>query len=256
MPDSVVAYSFSGLTAPKFASNFAAGAGCRHVSNAKTLEPEGAVALFPSPPVGWSLYRQAVAEGRDFFYADHGYFGRGDYFRITRNAPQHDGRTGGPDFDRMKEVGVVIQDWKRAGDYVLICPPDRWMARLHGFSTTTWLKNVRRMVRQSTDRPIRLRRRTQAAKRPLQADLARAWVLVTYQSNVAVEALCAGVPVVCTAPCGATRLSTAMARIDSPRYPRSRESWAATLAANQWTMEEIRSGMAWSKLREARCLNS
>jgi hypothetical protein len=34
--------------------------------------------------------------------------------------------------------------------------------------------------------------------------------------------------------------------------PDDRESWAATLAAQQWTLEEMRSGLAWRELQEQR----
>jgi hypothetical protein len=64
-----------------------------------------------------------------------------------------------------------------------------------------------------------------------------------------VDALLAGVPVFCTAPCAAQTMGhTDPALIETPLYPDDRERWARVLAANQWTLDEMRDGACWHDL--------
>ncbi|MEQ8504625.1 MAG: hypothetical protein RIB80_04815 [Rhodospirillales bacterium] len=73
--------------------------------------------------------------------------------------------------------------------------------------------------------------------------------MVTWTSNAAVDALLAGVPVFCTGDCAASVMGRSdPINIEYPYYPDNRYEWAATLAANQWTLDEIASGMMWAAL--------
>jgi hypothetical protein len=38
--------------------------------------------------------------------------------------------------------------------------------------------------------------------------------------------------------------------INNLKYPENRLEWAGSLADNQWTLEEIKSGLAWERLNE------
>src|SRR3546814_146351 len=113
-----------------------------------------------------------------------------------------------------------------------------------------WLKRVVGELRLHTDRPIVVRTKPRrAAHTPLSADLRDCWALVTFMSNSAVEAVLAGVPVFCTGTCAASRMGLSdLARIESPAYPGGRAQWAWNLAANQWTLDEMRAGEAWKVL--------
>jgi len=102
---------------------------------------------------------------------------------------------------------------------------------------------------------VRVREKPHAGARnaPLAMDLIDCWAVVAHSSNVAVDALLLGVPVFVTDRCGARRCAdTDLSHIESPRMPDDREEWAATLAAQQWTLEEMRSGLAWRMLQEQR----
>lgn len=230
-------------SSPRWAAAFAAGCVGR-VDHAGRLHP-GPVAMFGSP-ARWDLLRQAQAEGRDWYYGDHGYFGRWTYFRCTRNAWQHDGiGDAGP--ERFERFGIEIAPWRRDadGNHVLVCPPDAAFARLMGFDAAAWKANVLELLHAATGRPVRVRER-HGYTTPLSADLDGCWALVTYMSNAAVEALLAGVPVFCTGPCAARTMGLGDLRaIERPVYPVGRRQWAWNLAANQWTLPEMREGALW-----------
>lgn len=235
-------------TSPKWCAAFAAGCGGDMATDGK-LRP-GPVALFGSPKL-WPPLLQAQAEGRDWYYGDHGFFGRGTYYRIAKNAYQHDGAPDGDEVDyaRLERLQLAIAPWQKSGRHVLVCPPDERFAKLHGFKAAIWTKNVIETLKRHTDRPIILRPRL-GTRAPLAVALSDCWALVTYSSNAAVEAVLAGVPVFCTARCGASYMArTDLSRIEDPLMLEGREKWAATLAANQWTLEEIEAGMAWERLR-------
>jgi hypothetical protein len=112
---------------------------------------------------------------------------------------------------------------------------------------------VRRLA-AATSRPnvIRHKPRLNFSNVPLIEALNGAHALVTYTSNTAVDALCAGYPAFCTGPNPANLFGNIdLAQIERPRVPsvETRRQWAATLAANQWTLPEIAAGLAWQKLQ-------
>jgi len=113
-----------------------------------------------------------------------------------------------------------------------------------------WLWESVTEIARHTDRQIIVRPKPTAhsKKRSLEADLLNAWCVVTYSSNIAVEALIMGIPVVTLGPCVASNLSTPLEAIESPHYPDNREEWAQRIASNQWTLDEIRSGECWDAI--------
>lgn len=236
-------------TSPKFAYAFARGCGGT-VTDEEELFP-GPVALFGSP-ARWPLLRQAQAAGRDFFYADHGYMGRGKYYRITKNAYQHDG-TGAANALRFNAFRRPVKSWRTTGSHVLVCPNSGIYFGLHGIDVETWLRDVTNTLQQHTDREIRIRWKVQARERPISADLVNAWAVVVFSSAAAIDALIAGVPVFSLAPFAATvRMGLSdLALIEQPAYPVDREPFLWALADHQWTIQEIYTGVAWRAMRAA-----
>lgn len=231
---------------PRLARAFARGAGGR-VLRGPRLDGAQSVFLFGDPEL-WPALKAAQALGRTWYYADHGYMGRGAYYRITRNAYQHDGVSGVPDHARLQRLGITPAPWRRSGRTVLLCPPDQDYTRLFDFSAEQWRNEAMAELQRYTDRPIVVRER--GCSTSLAGDLADAHVLVTWRSNAAVDALLAGVPVICTGECAARPMGrTQLADVERPLYPDDRDDWAARLAANQWTLDEMASGMAWRALQ-------
>lgn len=197
---------------------------------------------------------QARAEGRTWYYADNGYFrpGKAGYFRITRDALQHDG-AGNALPERWERLGLEIKPWRKDGSHVLVCPPDEIYGQLWGLDHRKWLQDVLTTLYSSTNRKVVVRDRSKArsATEPFAAALRGAWALVTCASNAAVEALLAGVPVFCTRPCAAYKMGKAdVAEIEDPAMLADRERWARVLAANQWSVAEMRDGTCWRELND------
>jgi hypothetical protein len=201
------------------------------------------------------LLDQARAERRDWAYLDNGYFRPSNhaageyngYYRMTRNAYQHDG-SGNASLARWQKLNKHFAQWRKGGAEIIVCPPSRLYASLRGFNDVTWLADTLAVLRRHTKRTIVVRdKKISGGGASLWDALRHAHALVTYNSNAAVEAICAGVPVFCTDPgAAAYRMGESdLTRIDSPRYPDDREQWAANLAANQWTLAEMRNGTAW-----------
>lgn len=197
----------------------------------------------------------AREQGRAWVYVDRGYFramreGYEGYFRLTRNALQHDGR-GEYDRRRWDMLAMNIAPWKRQGKHVLVCPPgDTWLAAFGKDwcrDQKSWLKHVLGQLELHTDRPLRVRYKPKNLNQPevpFEQDLQDCWAVVTHMSNTAVEAVLAGVPTFTTSPCAAALMGERdLAKIEEPAYP-EREQWAYALASNQWTLAEIRAGAA------------
>lgn len=205
-------------------------------------------------PLGlWQAARNDTA--RVWYYADNSYFDvcRGRLYRVERNALQADGR-GAPDWERWKSLQLGVRPWRRGGRHVVVCvqsdPFMREVARWPG-GADGWQREVLLKLKLHTDRPMVVRTWSRDKARQagsLGAELANAWALVTHSSAAANEALLAGVPVFVTGECAARAMAGELKDIESPRMPDGREAWAAALAARQWSIEEIRVGMAWRRL--------
>jgi hypothetical protein len=259
----VIAYSSGHTFSETMAEAFAMGAKCP-IQRVPELDPPGK--LLPGGMFTYGCLRglkplvdQCVREGRELYYADNGYIkpGKWDgYFRITRNALMHDGRGEG-DRERLKRLGVTIKPWRKSGNHILICPPLNISLRIvFGESSYEWVERTVNTLLKHSDRPIVIRAKAQwqkakyTHKRPLAEDLKGAWAVVTSHSTATIDALLEGIPVFCTHPCVSRIMGhTDLTKIEDPLYPDDRERWLSVIAANQWTVREIRSGMAWNYLR-------
>jgi hypothetical protein len=231
-------------TSPRFAQAFASGCGGEIVTDDRLRD--GSVAMFGSP-ARWDVLQQAFRLGRAVFYGDHGYFGRARYFRITVNGYQHDGR-GPARSQRFDTFQRPVQPWRKTGSHILICPNSATHFRLFGLDVDAWMHDCLTTLRAHSDRPIRQRWKGDPV--PITDDLKDCWAVVTYSSAAALDALIAGVPVFVLADFAAAYRfgSPGLSRIESPEYPTGREPFLWNLAANQWTLDEIRRGDAWRAL--------
>lgn len=197
------------------------------------------------------LVRLAIAEQRTWFYGDNSFFdaSRGRYYRFSRNWFQL-ATPAAPDHQRLNALGVTAKPWKKDGRHIVVVEQSENFLKLVG--AENWLAKVLASLKPLTDRPLhirRWRRDKDAAAKSLQLDLHGAWALITHMSAAATEAVLAGVPVFTSGLCAATPMASGeLTKIEAPRYPDGREDWAAGLAGMQWTLEEIRSGMAWRRL--------
>jgi hypothetical protein len=243
----------------KICAAFAKGAKCEVVPVDRYLG--GDVFVHGVLRGAWEIVQAAQEAGRSWFFGDNAYFRSrhvggldGGYFRITKNARQHDGSGVWPPerWRALKMMGVTIEPWRTSGRHVLICTQSGLYAKYAGFDQDAWLKDAIATLRQHTDREIRVREKPIKGRGvPLAQDLKGCWAVVTHTSNSAVEALLAGVPVFCVAPCAAYRMGTPdLSRIEAPVRPDDREAWAQALACNQWRLDEIGAGVCWRDLTQ------
>lgn len=219
---------------------FAAGCG----GTVETEYKPGPWAGYGSPTL-WPDMMRSIKDGHDLYYGDHAYFGRGVYFRVTKNAFQHDGR-GVPDFERLRPFHESAKPWRKNGKHILICTQTQ--AYYERFGIPDWLASTAKRLKMHTDRPIVVRPKD--TRTPLLQDFKDAWAVVCCTSNAAVEALMEGIPVITTGQCAASRMGLSdPALVEYPFYPDDRMEWAGVLAANQWTLDEIRNGDCWGKIK-------
>lgn len=199
------------------------------------------------------LWREAKARG-DFWYCDNSFFDptRQQYFRVSHNRLQHSG-LGVSDGKRFAELGIDIKPWRESGNRVVMCPQsDDFMRLVVGPQKRDWFVDAVAAIQAMKPRiPIHVRewsRDKTALAATLGDDLKDARALVTWSSAAAVTAVLEGVPVVVISnDCAAKPMSGSIYRLfDMPRP--ARENWAGVLADNQWSMDELRSGLAWQML--------
>jgi hypothetical protein len=234
-------------TSPKFAISFTQGLQRHGINAGVKIKYEGGIWAGFGSPSNWG-YLQSARVGRfDWWYADHGYMRRNKYIRVTHNAYQHTG-VGMVSSDRFQSLGIKIQPWRASGHHILVCPQSDIFFALHGFGVGEWLEYVTVTLKQRTDRPIRVRLKSD--KTPIEYDLLNAHCVVVYTSACAIDAILAGVPAICTHPCAASIMSSSkLEDIENPPRPIGRLEWASVLAYNQWTLLEIRHGLCWKTVK-------
>lgn len=211
-----------------------------------------------------SIVAQCAADGNHWIMADNGYMGAGQYdgyYKLSRDGYQCDG-TGIPDEKRLVDVMALtgqkfVKEWRprTKHGHIVICPPIFGYDRAHFFSSVRWQRAIGKQIRQTTKRKIRVRYKPGDKRvtdqRSLADDLKDCHALVTHDSNIAVEAIMAGIPVFITGTSPAQVFGNVdLFTILDPRIDADRWEWLSILANNQWTLNEIRDGMANGTLSE------
>lgn len=209
---------------------------------------------------------KAVHEaGRNFVYADNGYFRPyrdGGYFRLTVNSMTATSIWPGCSPDRYRAVGPVVKPWRKTGKNVLVCFQSPEWTEFFAGGLNRLKSKLEAEIRKHTDRPIVWRGKPDKADRkkimfgdpsvkPLASDLEDAWCAIGLSSAALCFAAIEGIPVFpqrlgASSPIGTSDLS----RIENPVYADNREEWLHSLASQQWTLPEIASGKARADLRE------
>lgn len=246
----------------KICTDFAAGCGGK-------VMPPGHARLEPGPAFfyGWTehsvaLIRQCMHEGRDWYYADNAYYyGRGRYFRVTRNALMHTGRGDVPGA-RLEALGVQFAPpVQRPEGPVVVATQSRlfYLQRLL-CSREEWVRWVRAEIAARTSNEVLVCDKPEPGEVPpsvshgpaFEQALEGAAALVTHSSSTAVHAVALGVPVCYTAASCMVEPVASMGLADLHRWVvaplDAREQCLRVLAANQWTYDELRDGTCWEAL--------
>ena len=214
---------------------------------------------------GW-IIKEQTEQKKPVVIIDSGYIKRGmgehDYYACGLG-----GLNGRADFrnhhspaDRFEALKVEIRPWREAGDVILLCGQVPWDASVDFTDHQAWLEDAVERIKANTERPIVFRPHPKAkiatpkgctirSKDGLGEDLARAWAVVTFNSNAGVDAALAGIPVFVD-DIGSMAYAVAnrnLIHLDDPQMP-DRSKWAANLAYCQWTPKEMREGRTWKHL--------
>ena len=154
--------------------------------------------------------------------------------------------------ERFEQLGVALQPWRTEGAHVLVCP-NRSFGIPGQMMPPHWAADVCKRLHGVSGREIRLRPHpgNAPARRPLAADLAGAWAVVIWSSSAGVQALLAGIPVICEAPRWICKGATAIgiASVAQPYHDdAARRHALQRLAWAQWHVAEIATGEPFRRL--------
>lgn len=245
---------FSGRKNPHHAAAMAAGWQARTVPIEQArMEAGAALHICGGLQFGGLEILQAVRRsGQPYVFLDRAYFGggpRSGRLRATFGAYQKNWIDEQP-ADRLQRLKITPQPWRQAGEHILLVPPSDAIARLFSLAPN-WLENLLAKLRALTDRKIDVS--VKGDPRPLEQRFERCHCVVTWTSNVAVEAVVAGVPAIVAAESAARpvaghlqELFSGLGARDALEHPPTpaREAWLRSLAYGQFELEEIRNGCA------------
>lgn len=201
------------------------------------------------------IIRSAEEANIDYLYVDHSFFyqTRSDvsnmdfsgYFRIIHNG-RYINRLKDPNLvlpsDRLNRLKLPIKPWKKDGKHIVLVPMSSYTGKFTNVNPTQWLNHMIGILSQFTDRDIIIKPKNDG--REFQEVLKDAFAVVATDSNAAVEAAIAGIPVFTSTTSAAYAISeVALQNIEQPKYP-DREEWLKLLSYSQFTLAEIESGFA------------
>ena len=200
-----------------------------------------------------NIIKQCESVKRPYHYIDHGYIGHGHfdgYYRVSRNGRQAQIDLSLPwTSSRLDSLKVELKPWRKDGKDILAIPMTKPVADFYGIDLTAWLSFVVGDIRKYTDRPIVVKKKGEG---DIQESLKNVWCVVTHSSNVAVDAILEGVPVIVLGESVAAPISWAYRDMEKPFWP-ARENWLRGVACNQWTLNELRRGAYMRFLEERDC---
>ena len=253
-------------------------AGIRRAGDKVTIRTDGeyrgpreAVAVFygfeKNTP---TIMEEMKAAGRKAVYLDLGYWGRREggrfagYHKIAindRHPTNYFQNTAHSD-DRVARFNLQVRPWQSGGGHILVAGMSDRAAASLGMQPEEWERWAIAEARKHTDRQIIYRPKPSwrtakpilgvgfsHQKEPLENALAGCHAVVTHHSNVAVDAMVAGIPAFCWAGVAQPMTSQDLSQIEAPAYPDDREQWLADVAYCQWNGAEMENGKPWRHLK-------
>lgn len=260
------------LTLPKFHSYRkiadAMHAGIQRCGDKSTLweigngpQPRGDVGIM----YGWKR-SFLLKQYRRYVYADLPYWNRpnpldrsrAQHWKIVANGWSPDGYVrAGLHPHRWEGLHVDIHPPRSGGKKIIIAGASHKSAEQHGYKYMQWEATMARKLAGKGFELVYRPKPKDMQKRalhgatsdwgPIRWDSVHA--VVTHHSNLALDALVAGVPAFCET--GAAKvMSFNPDEIQSASIPAGREQFLWDCAYLQWTLEEMRSGECWTHLKE------
>lgn len=219
----------------------------------------------------WSVRRQDVianarARGTEVVILERGYIGNREEWASVSLGGELNGRAKfGPCQDngeRFRSI-AALKPWNNNRGYGLILGQVPGDMSIRGVDIRAFYRRAAKVIKaygfkaHFRPHPLAMGETVEGAytrpEEPIEAALAGAAWAVTWNSNSAVEAAIAGVPVVAMDR-GSMAWDVAGHSLELPHRP-DREAWAAHLAWKQWRLEEVAEGKAWEALNGAQAVS-
>ena len=170
-----------------------------------------------------------------------------------------------------KHTGLTLKDYRKSGEYILICLQRNGGWSMRGLDVMDWLHKTINEIKKYTDRPIIVRGHPGDKKvssylkldipnvsisnlhKPIEEDLKNAWAVITYNSSPGVASLIEGVPVFALDPDPNYSQYNEVSNKDLKNLENpelfERQSWIERISMSHWNFAELKSGEAWSFMK-------
>jgi len=207
-------------------------------------------------------------------YIDLGYFGRREggklfgyhKFAVNDRHPTAYFQTKRHSSSRWDRFRYAIRPWRpnHPNSPIILAGMGPKGASAEGYNPGQWEAEAARIIRRHSKRPIIYRPKPNWLGAPpipgtqytrpdsikLDDQLRDAHAIVSHHSNANVEALMLGVPSFTEGGIGTTMSLSDLSKIEYPYFPEDREQFFYDLAWCQWSVAEMREGLAWRYLRD------
>jgi hypothetical protein len=215
---------------------------------------------------GWRAGSALRSQGHEVLVMERAYLGnRFEWTSLAWNGLNGNGTFAPAPKDngeRFKQNFAPMKPWNKDGEYILIMGQVPGDASLRGQDMVPWYEATAQQSKELYGKPVHYRAHPEAVRRgyrsgikdtlrshaPLDEALAGASLVITYNSNSAVDSVLAGKPTI-AADKGSMAWPVTGHFINDIVTP-EREEWAHELAWRQWQLDEIKSGKALSALLE------
>jgi len=198
------------------------------------------------------IYQYCNDNNIPWWNVDKGYFKHNHYkgyYRVSKNALQPKYIEGAPS-NRFDSLHIDIKPWQDNDGHILVCPPTAAMEDFFGMQPGEYCQSIQKKLELLTERPVKVRNK--GAGKPLLWDLFNCYCVVTFNSNVAVEALTEGIPAI-TSKKHVVRSWNDASLSDIGNKDKlmeaDRRELFNFLAYNQFTLEEYAKGIAMETVK-------
>lgn len=192
--------------------------------------------------------------GLNYLHIDLGYIERSlhnkgqfdGYYRISLNDTQARYKDIDLPDDRLNKLNVNLEPWKNnENGYYLICPPTDAMCIFYGIDAKKWIDTT---ILKLNGKKYKLREKNDVSIQ-LENDLINAKCVITFNSNIALDATLAGVPVIVTSQHSVIRdwNNFNMSNLDNClelSKNLDRKKLLKFISYHQFTLKEIEKGLA------------
>jgi hypothetical protein len=217
-----------------------------------------------------NIFREYREQQKDVVYVDLGYFGRREggrwvgYHKVSVNGrhPTAYFQKRVHSSDRFGRFDLKFPAWNRGGSHVLVCGTSDKGAIVDGFQPQEWETRTINLLKKVTDRKIIYRPKPSwlaatpipgaefhQSKDDISGWLKDCWAVFSHHSNVCVDAFLHGVPNFTTDGVGLPLSESNFEKVESPRYPDSREQFGNDVAYTQFSIAEMQDGTCWRTLK-------